>query len=90
VICPGFSADCLETLEEIAMQNRETFLKAGGVEYDYIPCLNDDELHVNMLSGLVERHCQGWAEASPDYSDVTVSTQLRARHERALAMGAKR
>jgi ferrochelatase len=90
VICPGFSADCLETLEEIAMQNRDAFLKAGGSEYHYIPCLNDDELHVNMLAGLVERHCQGWPEASADYNDVAVSTQLRARQERALAMGAKR
>jgi ferrochelatase len=89
VICPGFSADCLETLEEIALQNRETFLKAGGAEYHYIPCLNDDPLHIAMLAGLVERHCQGWPEASPDYSDVAVSAQLRARQERALAMGAK-
>jgi len=90
VICPGFSADCLETLEEIAMQNRETFLKAGGAEYDYIPCLNDDEVHINMLAGLVERHCQGWPEASADYSDVAVSNQLRTRQERAIAMGCRR
>lgn len=90
VICPGFAADCLETLEEIAMRNRDTFLEAGGGEYEYIPCLNDDEPHVEMLAGLVERHCQGWPEASPDYSDVAVSATLRARHERALAMGARR
>ena len=90
VVCPGFSADCLETLEEIAMQNRDTFLKAGGTQYDYIPCLNDDQSHIDMLAGLVERHCQGWPEASADYSDVAVNTQLRARQERALAMGAKR
>jgi ferrochelatase len=90
VICPGFSADCLETLEEIAMQNRETFLKAGGSEYRYIPCLNDDERHIAVLADLVEHHCQGWPEASPDFSDVAASTALRARQERALAMGAKR
>ena len=90
VVCPGFSADCLETLEEIAMQNRDTFLKAGGAEYAYIPCLNDDEVHINMLAGIVDRHCQGWPEASADYSDVTVSNQLRTRQERAIAMGCRR
>jgi ferrochelatase len=90
VLCPGFSADCLETLEEIAMQNRETFLKAGGAEYDYIPCLNDGEVHINMLAGLVEQHCQGWPEASTDYNEVTVSNQLRTRQERAIAMGCRR
>jgi len=54
VICPGFSADCLETLEEIALQNREIFLQAGGESYHYIPALNDSEEHISALFSLVE------------------------------------
>ncbi|MDX1698884.1 MAG: ferrochelatase [Thiohalobacterales bacterium] len=60
VICPGFSVDCLETLEEIAMENRDVFMEAGGEHYGYIPCLNDSAAHTDMLAGLVERHLQGW------------------------------
>ncbi len=60
VICPGFSADCLETLEEIAQENRDTFIQAGGKTYDYIPCLNSSAAHIQMLSGIVTQHLQGW------------------------------
>ncbi|HAJ92335.1 MAG TPA: ferrochelatase [Gammaproteobacteria bacterium] len=60
VICPGFSVDCLETLEEVALENRDTFLGAGGEQYGYIPCLNDDASHVRLFSALVSRHTQGW------------------------------
>jgi len=56
VVCPGFPADCLETLEEIAMQYREEFLGAGGETYDYIPALNDDPAHVEALADIVGRH----------------------------------
>ncbi|PHS73502.1 MAG: ferrochelatase [Cycloclasticus sp.] len=54
VICPGFSADCLETLEEMALQNRDVFLAAGGDNYRYIPALNDNAGHIQMLHQLVE------------------------------------
>jgi len=60
VICPGFSVDCLETLEEVAMENRDIFLEAGGQQYDYIPCLNDDAAHIRLFAGLVSQHTQGW------------------------------
>ncbi len=60
VICPGFSADCLETLEEIAIQNRDIYLQAGGGEYNYIPALNDRADHIQALAGMIERHMQGW------------------------------
>lgn len=60
VICPGFSADCLETLEEMAMGNRDLFLEHGGERYDYIPCLNDNKLHIELLAELVCQHGQGW------------------------------
>ncbi|CNG02254.1 ferrochelatase [Yersinia similis] len=55
LICPGFSADCLETLEEIKEQNREFFLHAGGEKFEYIPALNDDEGHITLLEQLI-RH----------------------------------
>ncbi|HEY5791023.1 MAG TPA: ferrochelatase [Gammaproteobacteria bacterium] len=60
VVCPGFSADCLETLEEIAVENRDTFIEAGGREYHYIPALNTRPDHVAALAGLVARHLAGW------------------------------
>ena len=53
VVCPGFSADCLETLEEIALQNRDVFIQAGGEAYNYIPALNDDAMHIKALYSLV-------------------------------------
>lgn len=77
VVCPGFSADCLETLEEIAMQNRSAFLEAGGGQFHYIPALNDAAEHITMLSGLVQRHLQGWP--APEDADVLAERQQRAR-----------
>lgn len=62
VVCPGFSIDCLETLEEIAMEGKEEFIKAGGEDLKYIPCLNDSDAHVAALSALYRRHGQGWPE----------------------------
>lgn len=60
VICPGFVGDCIETLEEIAMEAKEAFIGSGGQEFNYIPCLNDRLDWVRALSDLVERHLQGW------------------------------
>ncbi len=64
VIAPGFSADCLETLEEIRVENRNYFLAAGGKDYRYIPCLNDAPDHLDMLADLVSRHTCGWPESA--------------------------
>jgi len=75
VVAPGFSADCLETLEEIAEQNRELFLHAGGREYHYIPALNDSPAHIDFLADLVIKHCQGWPGV--DALKTTASTQRR-------------
>ncbi len=55
VICPGFASDCVETLEEINIQGKDTFLKNGGKNFDLIPCLNDDANHINLLKNLVEK-----------------------------------
>jgi len=60
VMCPGFTADCLETLEEIAQEAREAFLHAGGAEFNYIPCLNDQHEWIASLSAIAIRHMQGW------------------------------
>ena len=60
VICPGFSADCLETLEEIKIENRDIFLASGGKTFHYIPCLNDREDHVLALGSIVEQALSGW------------------------------
>ena len=56
VICPGFASDCVETLEEIAIQGKESFIDAGGENFDLIPCLNDNEDHINLLKNLVENY----------------------------------
>jgi protoporphyrin/coproporphyrin ferrochelatase len=64
VACPGFAVDCLETLEEIAMQNRDFFTAAGGEALRYIPALNDSAEQVASLSALILRHTQGWPEFS--------------------------
>ena len=56
VLCPGFAADCLETLEEIAVQNREIFLEAGGKQYEYIPALNADTAHIEMMVNLTAKY----------------------------------
>ena len=60
VICPGFVADCLETLEEIDMEARQAFLTSGGKEFHYIPCLNDDAACIAALGGVAQRHLSGW------------------------------
>ena len=60
VVCPGFAIDCLETLEEIAEENREAFIEAGGESLEYIPCLNDTEVHAQLLAALCHEHGQGW------------------------------
>lgn len=60
VICPGFAADCLETLEEIAMQNRDIFLGAGGERFRYIPALNDRDDHIAALAAIIQANLAGW------------------------------
>jgi len=62
VVCPGFSVDCLETLEEVAMENRDIFLEAGGKQYGYIECLNDHASHIQLFSELISLHTRGWVD----------------------------
>jgi protoporphyrin/coproporphyrin ferrochelatase len=82
VACPGFAIDCLETLEEIELRNRETFLANGGTAYDYVPALNSSDAQVALLTELIERHTRGWPGPStaPDVASA----------ERAMRAGAAR
>jgi ferrochelatase len=86
VVSPGFAVDCLETLEEIAMQNREFFLEAGGTDLRYIPALNDSPDQVDAMAELVLRHTQGWAEFAPDYDAAAARERQQAAKVRADAM----
>ena len=56
VICPGFASDCVETLEEIDIQGRDSFLSHGGENFDLIPCLNDNADHINLFEKLVKKY----------------------------------
>jgi ferrochelatase len=83
VICPGFVADCLETLEEIAIEGRSLFLTAGGREFNYIPALNENHRWIQAMADLVEAHVGGWpTHGKPD------GEALAASRERARAAGA--
>ena len=60
VFCPGFPADCLETLEEIGMEGRHDFLEAGGIAFHFVPCLDDEPAWIEALAGIADRHLAGW------------------------------
>ncbi|CAN7311614.1 ferrochelatase [Rhizobacter sp. LjRoot28] len=83
VVCPGFTSDNLETLEEINQEAREAFLKAGGTSFGFIPCLNDQTEWLAALTDIAEQHLQGWDTRSPPDPQA-----LAARRARALAQGA--
>jgi protoporphyrin/coproporphyrin ferrochelatase len=85
VICPGFSADCLETLEEIAQEARDAFLESGGQTFHYIPCLNDQPQGMKAITELALRHLQGWPTGAATDDQAAL---LAAQRQRALALGA--
>ena len=78
VACPGFVSDCLETLEEIAQEGQAAFLKAGGKEFHYIPCLNERPAWISALADLAVRNLQGWLDPPPDAS-AREATLARAK-----------
>lgn len=89
VVCPGFLADCLETLEEIAIEGKQAFLGAGGREFHYIGCLNGSPGLIEALADLVERHLAGWPTARLDEVAQARQTEaLQQRSDRARALGA--
>jgi len=83
VMCPGFAADCLETLEEIAMEGQETFREAGGGTLRYIPCLNDSPEGMRAMTDIAESHLQGWPT-----QDTPSAPALALRAQRARELGA--
>jgi ferrochelatase len=60
IMCPGFTSDCIETLEEINQEAREAFVHAGGKDYRFIPCLNDHATWIGALRDVARLHLQGW------------------------------
>jgi protoporphyrin/coproporphyrin ferrochelatase len=83
VVCPGFVADCLETLEEISIEGKTIFLTAGGGDFHYIPCLNERDDWIHALADIVAANLQGWTGGETSGEDLALS------RERALALGAK-
>ena len=90
VICPGFSADCLETLEEIAMQNAELFEQAGGEKLNYIPCLNDREDHVRFLADLCVEKISDWPEVGSGWKKQRAQENAERASALARRLGARR
>lgn len=82
VVCPGFVSDCLETLEEIAIEGKKTFIEAGGQEFHFIPCLNEHQDWIKALSDMTYSHLQGWLGLEPSEEEAEQSQKL------ALEMGA--
>lgn len=78
VMCPGFTSDCLETLEEIAQEAKAAFVAAGGVEFNYIPCLNDSAQWIDALSQIALRHLRGWP-TEPTQPEALAQQALRFR-----------
>jgi len=84
VVCPGFAVDCLETIDEIGLENRELFQNAGGGRYEYIAALNAESDHARMLSELCWRHGQGWPEFGKQSDGIDRALEQRVeRAERA-------
>ncbi|HNO21156.1 MAG TPA: ferrochelatase, partial [Nitrosomonas sp.] len=81
-VCPGFVADCLETLEEIAIEGKKTFVEAGGNEFHYIPCLNEHPAWINALTQITRNHLQGWLAPEPTAEEAALC------RERATKLGA--
>lgn len=88
VVCPGFSADCLETLEEMAQENKEVFEKAGGGQYRYIPALNDSAEHIDAITKLVLNNMQGWPGVN-EWDENAAQETATKRFEHAKVFGAK-
>jgi len=84
VICPGFSSDCLETLEEIAMEGKHIFQSNGGGDYHYIPALNANDPWIHAMTEISLEHLQGWVNADWDKSEAKKQNELTAMRAKAL------
>jgi len=86
VLCPGFAADCLETLEEVSLRYKADFLGAGGEVFRYIPALNDDDAHLEALAALAARQLDGWLPAAETPDDLA-HRQARATQQHDAFLG---
>ena len=89
VMCPGFSSDCLETLEEIAIEVRDDFLAAGGSEFRYIPCLNDAPVWMHALADIAEQHIAGWPTLVNDAARIVQKDAASVSQAQARRLGAQ-
>ncbi len=89
VICPGFSVDCLETLDEIGRESRHVFLDAGGERFRFVPCLNDRPDHVDCLTGLIRCNLEGWVKAMHEHDPERAAADAARSRELAEAMMAR-
>ena len=80
VICPGFAADCLETLEEINIRYRKVFLEHGGEQFHYIPALNDEPDHIAMLKNIIEENCGSWLDKTADDNTSQLFENLKQKY----------
>ncbi|MCB1743097.1 MAG: ferrochelatase, partial [Gammaproteobacteria bacterium] len=85
IVCPGFSADCVETLEEIAIEAAATFKEAGGESLSYVPALNADPDHINLVTSLIRDQIDDWRQSAR-----ADRAELERRQQRAMALGASR
>ncbi|WP_338849124.1 ferrochelatase [Massilia sp. W12] len=88
VFCPGFIADCLETLEEIALEVKQEFVQAGGKEFHYIPCLNENPAWIAALADIAEQHMAGWQTLIPAAARESQLQEAQSARQRATQMGA--
>lgn len=88
VVCPGFSSDCLETLEEIAMEGKHLFQSAGGGDYHYIPALNSEPVWIEAMRDIALENLHGWV--SNEFDPVKAVTEAQASKQHALALGAEK
>ena len=84
VFCPGFVSDCLETLEEIGIENKAAFLKAGGKSFHHIPCLNESHEWIQAMARIVADNLQGWASSDFDRGKAEREAQLSAARAKEL------
>lgn len=90
VMCPGFTSDCLETLEEIAMEAKHDFLTAGGKEFHYIPCLNESPAWITALAEIAEQHLIGWPTVLTSQMREAAKQEAEVSRAQALSLGAER
>ncbi len=88
LICPGFTSDCLETLEEISMEARHDFLQAGGSEFHYIPCLNETPAWIAGMAQIAEQNLVGWPTLTTSSQKEALRLDAEEARRAAIKLGA--